>query len=107
VTSAVLISPNSQSDPQPKSRWLDQKWLEPRFVVLTLAFLLTSIAGESLGWSRELVLVLDIASYVFGGIFGAKGALEALRERRIDVDMLMILAALYADDSGGARCCRC
>jgi len=96
VTSAVLISPNSQSDPQPKSRWLDQKWLEPRFVVLTLAFLLTSIAGESLGWSRELVLVLDIASYVFGGIFGAKGALEALRERRIDVDMLMILAALGA-----------
>ena len=96
MTSAVLISPNSQSDPQPKSRWLDQKWLEPRFVVLTLAFLLTSIAGESLGWSRELVLVLDIASYVFGGIFGAKGALEALRERRIDVDMLMILAALGA-----------
>lgn len=96
MTSAVLISPNSQSDPQPKSRWLDQKWLEPRFVVLTLAFLLTSIVGESLGWSRELVLVLDIASYVFGGIFGAKGALEALRERRIDVDMLMILAALGA-----------
>ncbi|MBN8593459.1 MAG: cadmium-translocating P-type ATPase [Anaerolineae bacterium] len=90
------MSPNSQSDPQPKSRWLDQKWLEPRFVVLTLAFLLTSIVGESLGWSRELVLVLDIASYVFGGIFGAKGALEALRERRIDVDMLMILAALGA-----------
>jgi Zn2+/Cd2+-exporting ATPase len=96
VTSAVLISPNSQSDPQPKSRWLDQKWLEPRFVVLTLAFLLTSIAGEALGWQRELVLVLDIASYVFGGLFGAKGALEALRERRIDVDMLMILAALGA-----------
>ncbi len=96
MTSAVLISPNSQSDPQPKSRWLDQKWLEPRFVVLTLAFLLASIVGESLSWPRELVLVLDIASYVFGGIFGAKGALEALRERRIDVDMLMILAALGA-----------
>jgi Cd2+/Zn2+-exporting ATPase len=96
MTSAVLSSPNAQHDPRSTPRWLDQSWLEPRFVVLTLIALLASIFGESQGWSPRVLLGLNLASYVFGGLFGAKGALEALGQRRIDVDMLMVLAALGA-----------
>jgi Cd2+/Zn2+-exporting ATPase len=42
------------------------------------------------------VLVLNIIAYVAGGFFGAKTAIESLMQRRIDVDMLMVLAALGA-----------
>jgi Cd2+/Zn2+-exporting ATPase len=83
-------------DTQPAANWLSQAWLEPRLVVITLAAILLSLAGERLGWPEPLILILNVASYVAGGIFGAKTALESLLERKLDVDLLMILAALGA-----------
>lgn len=81
---------------QQTPRWLTQAWLEPRLVVVTAAAIALSFLGERLGWPEILILLLNLISYIAGGIFGAKTALESLRERRIDVDMLMILAAIGA-----------
>jgi Cd2+/Zn2+-exporting ATPase len=85
-----------QAAEKSRPRWLTQAWLEPRLVVVTLIAILSSLAAERMGASDGLILVLNVISYVAGGLFGAKGALESLFKRRIDVDMLMILAALGA-----------
>jgi Cd2+/Zn2+-exporting ATPase len=79
-----------------KPRWLSKAWLEPRLVVVTLLAIALSLLVERLGASNNLVLVLNVISYMAGGFFGAKGALESLLRRRIDVDLLMILAAIGA-----------
>ncbi|MBZ0275739.1 MAG: cadmium-translocating P-type ATPase [Anaerolineae bacterium] len=96
--SAVItaIEDQPENEAQPTTRWFSQEWLEPRLVVVTLVAILLSLAGEQFGWSPTLVLIFNITSYVAGGVFGAKTAITSLMERRIDVDMLMILAALGA-----------
>ncbi|MFN8452064.1 MAG: heavy metal translocating P-type ATPase [Anaerolineae bacterium] len=43
-----------------------------------------------------VIALLGVTAFVTGGTFGLLGALESLRHRRLDVDMLMILAALGA-----------
>lgn len=92
TTTLTHSAKNEQSSPH----WLSQSWLEPRFVVLTLAAILLGIIAENNGAPEGVILLLNIVSYITGGIFGVKAALEALRERHIDVDMLMVLAALGA-----------
>lgn len=85
-----------KSDAARKPKWLTQAWLEPRLVVVTLLALLGSIAAERAGAPDSLILILNLIAYAAGGIFGAKTAVESLLRRRIDVDMLMVLAALGA-----------
>ncbi|MFN8375450.1 MAG: heavy metal translocating P-type ATPase [Anaerolineae bacterium] len=93
----MVAVPQAQPQTQKQTpRWLTQEWLEPRLVVITLLALLASIASENLGVPRWLHLTFDIISYAAGGFYGTKKALHSLTERRIDVDMLMILAALGA-----------
>ena len=70
--------------------------LAPRLVVVTLVALLFSLIGERVGAPEGLILLLDLTSYAAGGFFGLKTALESLRERKVDVDLLMILAAVGA-----------
>jgi Cd2+/Zn2+-exporting ATPase len=70
-----------------------ERWL----VFITAVALASSLLAERFGAPAWLILVLNIASYAAGGFLGAKGAINSLlNERRIDVDMLMILAALGA-----------
>jgi Zn2+/Cd2+-exporting ATPase len=86
-----------QSEPKPDHpHWLTQAWLEPRFVVVTAIAIGLSLVGERVGAPGWLIIVFNLTAYGAGGIFGAKTALMSLRERRIDVDMLMVLAALGA-----------
>ena len=75
-------------------RKLDQ--LAPALVVITLLAIVLSVLGERAGAPETAVLSLNVISYLAGGFFGAKTALESLREREIDVDLLMVLAALGA-----------
>jgi Cd2+/Zn2+-exporting ATPase len=94
---SIYITPTQKQNEQPRpARLLTQSWLEPRLVVVTLAAILASIMAERLNAPAWLILVFNITSYIAGGLFGAKTAIESLRERRIDVDMLMVLAALGA-----------
>jgi Zn2+/Cd2+-exporting ATPase len=86
-----------RTDPDSKSHWLTQSWLEPRLVVVTALAIAASLIAERLDANPTIILLLNILSYIAGGIFGAKGALESLfNERKLDVDMLMVLAALGA-----------
>jgi Cd2+/Zn2+-exporting ATPase len=76
--------------------WLAGQNLEAPLTVITLMTMTSAwlIAYYNLSplWSTILYTI----AYGTGGAFGLKGGLEALRERTIDVDLLMVLAALGA-----------
>jgi Cd2+/Zn2+-exporting ATPase len=69
---------------------------EAVFVALTLAGMLTGLVSGwldgpmLLGWTGYGV------AYVFGGWYGLRGAIETLRHAAVDIDLLMIVAALGA-----------
>ena len=98
--SAIIGMQNSQTQNNPQTQGdnsrLSQSWLEPRLVIVTAVALALSLLGERMNVPDGVVLVLNILSYIAGGFYGAKTAIESLTQRRIDVDMLMVLAALGA-----------
>ncbi|MBI5668359.1 MAG: cadmium-translocating P-type ATPase [Chloroflexi bacterium] len=93
---SAITQSGEQAQPGGTPQWLSQAWLEPRFVVITLVALLVSLLAQRLGWPAWTQAALGITAYFTGGLFGLKGALESLRQRKLDVDLLMVLAALGA-----------
>ncbi len=82
--------------PQRTWDWLTGQNWEAIFTGVTLAAMLAAWLAEYWGAAAILPTLLYVLAYVTGGAFGLKGGLESLRERTIDVDLLMILAALGA-----------
>ena len=78
------------------ARWRSETWLAPRLVALTLVAIVFSLLSERVGISGSVILALNIAAYCAGGFYGVKSAAESLFAGKIDVDLLMILAALGA-----------
>jgi Zn2+/Cd2+-exporting ATPase len=95
---AAMSQTTTQGEqPTPRPIWLTQEWLEPRLVVITFVALATSFIGERLNFHPFVILILNLIAYAAGGYYGALGALERLvKERKIDVDLLMVLAAVGA-----------
>ncbi|MBN8634506.1 MAG: cadmium-translocating P-type ATPase [Anaerolineae bacterium] len=93
---ATVITTQETAAVSNRPVWLTQAWLEPRLVVVTLVAIVTSLILEQLEAPPLAILIVNVLSYVAGGLFGTIGALSSLREKRLDVDMLMILAALGA-----------
>jgi Cd2+/Zn2+-exporting ATPase len=87
--------------PPPAPARFSEAWLKPRLVALTLAMLLLGgWLGQSDG-TGGWVLACAIIAYVAGGFYGARGALHALiHERTLEIDALMVLAALGAASIG-------
>jgi Cd2+/Zn2+-exporting ATPase len=77
-------------------------WLTPQRLqaILTVVTLVTMVAAWLLERTATgpawLVTALYVAAYVAGGAFGLKGGIESLLARTLDIDLLMILAALGA-----------
>ncbi|REJ85894.1 MAG: heavy metal translocating P-type ATPase [Acidobacteria bacterium] len=69
--------------------------VEALFVAIGLASLLAGLLAELRG-AEALSWGLYLISYVFGGWYGARAGFESLRELRIDIDLLMVVAALGA-----------
>lgn len=95
VFAGAIDEKNPEQKQQPRP-WQTQEWLEPRLVVVTALAIGLSLAAESLGFPHWLNTAFDVVAYIAGGLFGAKTAIESLLKWRIDVDLLMILAALGA-----------
>lgn len=94
ILSQAHESPQNQPAVRPK--WLTREWLEPRFVVLTALAIALSMISERLEAPHGLTTLFNVSSYVTGGIFGVTASLEALRQRKFNVDLLMVLAAMGA-----------
>ena len=78
-------------------------WARHHLAILTGLTLLSVVAGavaERLGAPPVVSLFFYVVSYLAGGTPAALSGLAALRERVIDVDLLMVLAALGAAGLG-------
>jgi Cd2+/Zn2+-exporting ATPase len=70
-------------------------------VVVTALAMGLGTWGEGAGLPAVVVGVCAVIAYLAGGFFGAKNALETLiKERKLEIDMLMVLAALGAASIG-------
>lgn len=84
------------SEPLQTGEW----WSQNRLAVYTVLTAITLIAG----WLTENIFhtspwvwgTLYVLAFIFGGGFATLNALQALRQRQIDVDLLMVAAALGA-----------
>ncbi len=70
--------------------------LEPLFVALTLVGIVAGLLLERVGAQPGLLLAVHLATYVFGGLYAVRAIVAALRQRTVEVDLLMVLAALGA-----------
>lgn len=92
-------APVAPFTPEEGKGWFTMNRLEMLFTVLCLIFTV-------LGWlthrhfgadqSRMGVNVFFMIAYLTGGYFGVRASIQSLRQRTIDVDLLMVLAALGA-----------
>jgi Cd2+/Zn2+-exporting ATPase len=71
-------------------------FVEPLFVALTLIGIVAGLLLERAGAAPELTLAVHLATYFFGGFYAVGAIIAALRELRIEVDLLMVLAAMGA-----------
>jgi len=81
------------------ARWrlpFSDELLEPLFVALTLVGIVAGLLLERVGAQPGLLLAVHLATYVFGGLYAVRAIVAALRQRTVEVDLLMVLAALGA-----------
>ena len=74
--------------------WTTGERLEVVFTVLTFVFMITGWATARLGVAWHDVFY--VGAYLTGGYFGVRAGIQSLRQWTIDVDLLMVLAALGA-----------
>ncbi len=72
---------------------LNRERLEPLLVIITALAIGTSLLLEVMDASETLILIVNVISYLAGGYYGVLESLSSLREREINVDLLMVLAA--------------
>jgi len=96
LVAQTTASPQQTLAVEAKSHWSGESRLAPLLVMLTLAAIVIGLLAERAGAAQSLLLSANIVAYVAGGYYGAKKALESLFAGKIDVDLLMILAAVGA-----------
>nr|WP_253774220.1 heavy metal translocating P-type ATPase [Goodfellowiella coeruleoviolacea] len=84
--------------PGPAAAWRTRLFAlpEPRWAAAALALFLAGLATHLLGGPSWLWWALYLACYAAGGWEPALAGLRALREKTLDVDLLMVAAALGA-----------
>lgn len=76
--------------------WLTRPVLEPVFVVITLVAVASSIIIDVVDLPDTLLPVLGVIAYVAGGFYGIQESIHSLLERELNIDFLMVLAAVGA-----------
>ena len=77
-----------------------ERYAQPLSPALCLLGLATAWAGHQLGWPTAVITAWYAGAYVAGGLLATQNALVSLRQRQINVDLLMVLAALGAASIG-------
>ena len=83
----------SPMEAEESNSWLRSDRIERAFTALCLVF---TVAGWLTGKGTLTSNILYLFAYLTGGTFGVLASIQSLRERTIDVDLLMVLAALGA-----------
>jgi Cd2+/Zn2+-exporting ATPase len=77
-------------------QWLSPLRAQAICVGITFAAMFAGLLTSQTQLPAWLPLLFYLIAYVAGGIFGVQASVESLRQRRVDVDLLMVLAALGA-----------
>ncbi|MCP5095457.1 MAG: cadmium-translocating P-type ATPase [Chloroflexi bacterium] len=94
----VQVAPSASELPAPEEEeksGIDEAKLQAIFTAVTLIGMSAGLITERMELS-VVSMVLYAIAYVTGGYFGLRAGMESLRDRTIDVDLLMILAAVGA-----------
>lgn len=76
--------------------WWENQNPEAVLTVVTLVSIVAAWLAETFELAPVISITLYTVAYAAGGYYGLRGGVEALREGTIDVDLLMVLAALGA-----------
>ncbi|HNK64676.1 MAG TPA: hypothetical protein PLE14_11510, partial [Anaerolineales bacterium] len=85
-----------QHETEKKPTSIPVERIEVAFTIINALTALTAFIGTGAGWDPTLIFGLYLVSFVTGGWFGLVASFEALKEKTLNVDLLMILAALGA-----------
>ncbi|MDQ8205532.1 heavy metal translocating P-type ATPase [Pelagicoccus sp. SDUM812003] len=96
-TAAAQGQPSSETDSSKRGQRL-----ELNLMIICGVSLIAGIAAESFAPFRWLPLSLYALCYATGGYFGVIESVRSLRAGKVDVDLLMVLAALGAAYVGAA-----
>jgi len=77
-------------------QWLSPLRAQAICVGITFAAMFAGLLTSQTQLPAWLPSLFYLIAYVAGGIFGVQASVESLRQRRVDVDLLMVLAALGA-----------
>ena len=75
--------------------WMAELPIEAIFTAITFVAMIAGWAAERFE-AAIAPLILYVIAYAAGGSYGLRAGLQSLRDRTIDVDLLMVLAALGA-----------
>lgn len=97
TSSSTLPSAAARAEHRAPGPWA-AAWSLPsvRWAVVALASFLVGLAAQLSGMPEAVTWVLYLACYAAGGWEPGLDGLKALRDRRLDVDLLMIVAAIGA-----------
>lgn len=82
--------------PRQVRTWLTGDRLAAIFTATTFVAMIAGLVLENLGAAPAVSTAFYALAYVTGGAYGLKAGLESLRHFTIDVDLLMVLAAIGA-----------
>ncbi|MCU0678082.1 MAG: heavy metal translocating P-type ATPase [Candidatus Pacebacteria bacterium] len=78
-------------------------WIQSILTALTGVGLIGGVLGTWLMWPMYVTAGLYLLAYLAGGLPAAKEALLSLKDRELNIDLLMVLAALAAAGVGEVR----
>jgi Cd2+/Zn2+-exporting ATPase len=94
--SAIPAAEKSQITNDEQRSFFSKERLEPILVVVTALSLGASLLGGRLGAPEAFLLAANVLSYLAGGWFGVLEGIRSLRHGEVNVDLLMVLAAVGA-----------
>lgn len=96
TTLSNALPPHSESLLARLRARINTERVEAVFVGITFVAMMGGLLAERALSNATLAGVLYLIAYITGGAFGVQAGLASLRKRRVDVDLLMVLAALGA-----------
>jgi len=98
MTEQSLVQPATPArETEPPSRSLfSQERLEPILVLITALGVAASLIFGTVKAPQWMITIADVISYIAGGWFGTIEGVKSIIKREVNVDLLMVLAALGA-----------